>query len=142
MLRGGGEVAGGRRRERPPDGAHCSRCAGLQQCRSFVEMCMVSYLIASPVCICGRRAAIWGCPCGRSPCRHDSPAPLYWLLFVWLQCHQRTSSPQSRGGGGVVSCLHLPGACSGLPCRPGLRPPRPAGGGGVGFPLRGGVWVE
>ncbi len=25
---------------------------------------------------------------------------------------------------------------------PRLRPPRPPGGGGVGFPLRGGVWAE
>ena len=33
----GGEVAGGRRRGRPPDGARCSRRAGLHQCKSFVE---------------------------------------------------------------------------------------------------------
>ena len=26
--------------------------------------------------------------------------------------------------------------------RPRLRPPRPPGGDGVGFPLRGGVWAE
>jgi hypothetical protein len=26
--------------------------------------------------------------------------------------------------------------------RPRLRPPWPPGGGGVGFPLRGGVWAE
>jgi hypothetical protein len=37
-------VAGGRRRGRPPDGASCSRCAGLQQCESFVEMCIVRCL--------------------------------------------------------------------------------------------------
>ena len=33
----GGAVSGGRRRGRPPDGASCSRRAGLQQCKSFVE---------------------------------------------------------------------------------------------------------
>jgi hypothetical protein len=33
----GGAVAGGRRRGRPPDGAHCSRRAGLHQYKSFVE---------------------------------------------------------------------------------------------------------
>jgi hypothetical protein len=38
----GGAVAGGRRRGRPPDGDSCSRRAGLQQCKSFVEMCIVS----------------------------------------------------------------------------------------------------
>jgi hypothetical protein len=38
----GGAVAGGRRRGRPPDGACCSRRAGLHQCKSFVEMCIVS----------------------------------------------------------------------------------------------------
>jgi hypothetical protein len=38
----GGAVAGGRRCGRPPDGASCSRRAGLQQCKSFVEMCIVS----------------------------------------------------------------------------------------------------
>jgi hypothetical protein len=31
----GGAVAGGRRRGRPPDGASCSRRAGLQQCKSL-----------------------------------------------------------------------------------------------------------
>jgi hypothetical protein len=35
-------VAGGRCHGRPPDEARCSRRAGLQQCRSFVEMCIVS----------------------------------------------------------------------------------------------------
>jgi hypothetical protein len=49
----GGAVAGGRRRGRPPDGASCSRRAGLQQCKSFVEMCIVSCLSASPACVCG-----------------------------------------------------------------------------------------
>jgi hypothetical protein len=44
----GGAVAGGRRCGRPPDGACCSRRAGLQQCKSFVEMCIVSCLSASP----------------------------------------------------------------------------------------------
>jgi hypothetical protein len=59
-----GAVAGGRLRGRSPDGAHCSRCAGLQQCKSFVEMCIVTCLSASPVSmyVCGRRATTWGCP--------------------------------------------------------------------------------
>jgi len=47
-----GAVAGGRRRGRPPDGARCSRRAGLEQCRSFVEMCIVSYLSAAAACVC------------------------------------------------------------------------------------------
>jgi hypothetical protein len=38
----GGAVAGGRLCGCPPDGASCRRHAGLQQCRSFVEMCIVS----------------------------------------------------------------------------------------------------
>jgi hypothetical protein len=85
----GGAVAGGRRRGRPPDGACCSRRAGLQQCKSFVEMCIVSCLSASPACVCGRGAATWGCPRRRLPCCRDSPAPLYrtdggWLSFSWL----------------------------------------------------------
>jgi hypothetical protein len=58
----GGAVAGGRRRGRPPDGACCSRRAGLQQCKSFVEMCIVSCLSALPACVCGRGAATWSCP--------------------------------------------------------------------------------
>ena len=33
-------------RGRPPDGSRCSRRAGLQQCKSFVEMCIVSCLSA------------------------------------------------------------------------------------------------
>jgi hypothetical protein len=38
----GGAVAGGLLHGRPLDGASCSRRAGLQQCKSFVEMCIVS----------------------------------------------------------------------------------------------------
>ena len=45
--------------------------------RSFVEMCMVSCLSASPEFVCGWGAATWGCPRLRSTCRRDSPAPLY-----------------------------------------------------------------
>jgi hypothetical protein len=73
----GGAVAGGRRRGSPPDGSSCSRHADLQQFKSFVEMCIVSCLNASPACVCGRGAATWGCPRGRLPCRRDSPAPIY-----------------------------------------------------------------
>ena len=85
----GGAVVGGRRRGCPPDGASCSRRAGLQQCKSFVEMCIVSCLSASTVCVCGRVAATWDCPRCSLPCSRDSPAPLYrtnsgWLLFGWL----------------------------------------------------------
>jgi hypothetical protein len=87
----GGAVAGGRRRARPPDGACCSRRAGLHQCKSFVEMCIVSCLSAAPACVCGRGAATWGYPRRRLPGCRDSPAPLYrtngdsgWLLFSWL----------------------------------------------------------
>jgi hypothetical protein len=45
----GGAVAGGWRRGRPPDGASCSRRAGLHQCKSFVEMCIVNCL--SEACV-------------------------------------------------------------------------------------------
>jgi hypothetical protein len=85
----GGAVAGGRLRGRPPDGACCSRRAGLHQCKSFVEMCIVRCLSAAPAYVCGRGAATWGCPRRRLPCCSDSPAPLYrtygdWLSFSWL----------------------------------------------------------
>ena len=73
----GGAVAGGRRRGRPPDGACCSRRAGLQQCKSFVEVCIVSCLSAAPACVCGRVSSTWDCPRCHLPCSRDSPAPLY-----------------------------------------------------------------
>jgi hypothetical protein len=37
-----GSVVGGLWLGRPPDGARCSRHAGLHQCKSCVEMCIVS----------------------------------------------------------------------------------------------------
>ena len=49
----GGAVAGGLLHGRPPDGACCSRRAGLHQCKSFVEMCIVSCLSAVPACVWG-----------------------------------------------------------------------------------------
>ncbi len=61
-------MADGGLRGRPPDGASCSRRAGLQQCKSFVEMCVVSCLSATSVCVCGGGAATWGCPCCCLPC--------------------------------------------------------------------------
>jgi hypothetical protein len=73
----GGAVAGVRLCGRPPDGASCSRRAGLQQCKSFVEMCIVSCLSAVTVGMCGRGAATWGCPRCRLPCSRDSPALIY-----------------------------------------------------------------
>ncbi len=85
----GGAVASGRLRGCPQDGASCSRRAGLQQCKSFVEMCIVSCLSAAPACVCGQVAATWDCPRRCLPCRHDSPTRLYrtncgWLSFGWL----------------------------------------------------------
>ncbi len=62
-----GSMAGGRLRGRPPDGASCSSRAGLQQCKSFVEMCTVSCLSASPARVCGQGAATWDCPRCRLP---------------------------------------------------------------------------
>ena len=47
----GGAVASGRWCGRPPDGASCSRRAGLQKCKSFVEMCIVSCLSAASACV-------------------------------------------------------------------------------------------
>ena len=52
-------------------------CAGLQQCKSFVEICIVSCLSAVTACACGWGAATWDCPRRRLPCRRDSPAPIY-----------------------------------------------------------------
>ena len=49
----GGAVAGGWQRGSPPDGASCSRRADFQQCKSFVEMCIVSCLSAAPACVFG-----------------------------------------------------------------------------------------
>ena len=43
-----GSMTVGRLRGSPPDRASCSSHAGLQQCKSFVEMCTVSCLSASP----------------------------------------------------------------------------------------------
>jgi hypothetical protein len=82
----GGAVAGGRWRGRPPDGASCSRSAGLQQCKSFVEMCIVSCLSAETACVCGLVSSTWDCPRRSLPYCRDSPAPIYhtncgWLLF-------------------------------------------------------------
>jgi hypothetical protein len=54
-------------RGHPPDGACCSRRAGLQQCRSFVEMCIASCLSTSAVYVCG----LYLTSCG-------------WLLFGWM----------------------------------------------------------
>jgi hypothetical protein len=85
----GGAVASGRRGGRPPDGASCSRRAGLQQCKSFVEMCIVSCLSASPEFVCGQVSSTWDCPRRCLPCCRDSPSPLDrtnggWLSFGWL----------------------------------------------------------
>jgi hypothetical protein len=115
-----GAVAGGLQHWRPADGASCSRRAGLQQCKSFVEMCIVNCLSASPACVCGQWAATLGCPCRHLPCHRDSPASLYstnggWLSFGWLSCCQQTDSTQSSCVWGVDARLCLPGARSGLP---------------------------
>ena len=85
----GGAVSSGCLRGPPLDGASCSRCEGLQQCKSFVEMCIASCLSALSACVCGQGAATWDCPCCCLPCRRDSPVPLYrtnggWLSFGWL----------------------------------------------------------
>ena len=90
------------------------------ECRSFVEMCIVSCLSASSACVCGRGAGTWGCLPRRSPCCRYSPPPFYstscgWLSFGWLKCRQRTASTQSRCGGGVAAHPRLPGARFDLP---------------------------
>jgi hypothetical protein len=80
----GGAVAGGRLRGCPPNGASCSRRAGLQQCKSFVEMGIVSCFSASSACVCGRGAATWGCHRLGVPGSRDSPDPLYRTSCGWL----------------------------------------------------------
>jgi hypothetical protein len=74
----GGAVTDGSQCGCPQDGAHYNRCAGLQQCKSFVDMCIVSCLSASPACVCGQRAATRDCPCCGMSCSHDSPDQIYW----------------------------------------------------------------
>jgi hypothetical protein len=85
----GGAVAGGRRRGRPPDWASCSMCSGLQQFKSFVEMCNVSCLSGAPARVCGLGASTVDCPRCPLSCSRDSPTPVYhtncgWLSFGWL----------------------------------------------------------
>jgi hypothetical protein len=58
----GDAVAGGRMRGCPPDGAYCSSRAGLQQCKSFVEICIVNCLSAGPVCVSGGGGCNLGLP--------------------------------------------------------------------------------
>ena len=55
-----GVVVVGRLCGRPPDGARRNRRAGLQQCRSFVEMCIVSCFSASP---CHTSMCMWAVDC-------------------------------------------------------------------------------
>jgi hypothetical protein len=59
----GGAVSGSLLCGNPPDGARCSSRAGLQQHRSFVEMCIVSSLSASTAYVC---VSMWsgGCNLG------------------------------------------------------------------------------
>ena len=90
-------------------------------------------------------ATTWGCPWHCSLFSRDSPDQLYCissgrLLFGWLWCSQQTASTQLQCGWGVKSCLCLSGASFWPPVpRPRLLQPRLTDGGGVWFPLRGGV---
>ncbi len=85
-----GAVAGGRRRGRPPDGASCSRHAGLQQCKPFVEMCIVSCLSAAPECVCGR---------GLQP-----GAALVVVCLAVVTLPPRSTAPAVAGGCRLVGC--------------------------------------
>ena len=152
----GGAVSGRCLHGRPPDGAHCSRRAGLHQCKSFVELCILSCLSALTACVCGLGAVTLGCPRCCSPCSRDSPTPLYlhqvagcrlvgcrikdiiiiirssadclFTVTLWRGCCSRSSSAWGQ---------FLP-----LVPRSRLLPPLPPGGGWVWFPLRGGVSAE
>ena len=96
-----------------------------------------------------RVISTWGCPRRRSPCRRDSPAPLYrtsggWLLVIWLAV---VSS--ADGLYAVVLCRGCRSASASAwgpfwppVSRLRLQPPRPPGGGVGGVPSRGGVWAE
>ena len=95
---GGGGGAGGRRRGRPPDGASCSRRAGLQQCKSFVEMCIVSCLSAAPACVCWRVL--------------QPGAALVVVCLVVVTLPPRSTAP-AVAGCRLVSCSVV----SGLPLR-------------------------
>jgi hypothetical protein len=114
----GGAVACGRPHGRPPDGASCSRRAGLQQCKSFVEMCIVSCLSAVSACICGLvlqpgTALVVVCLAVVTlPTRSTSPTVAGCRL---VGCSVVSGLPL-RCGRGVTARLCLPGARSGLPC--------------------------
>ncbi len=81
---GGWRAAQPRLRGRPSDGASCSRRAGLQQCKSFVEMCIVSCLSASPACVCGLVSSTWDCPRRRLPLRSRAVAGVSLHVCVCL----------------------------------------------------------
>jgi hypothetical protein len=75
----------------------------------------------------------------------DSPAPLYRTSggCCLVGCSVVSGRPlRSR----AMGCRSASASAWGLfwppVLRPGLRPPRPPGGGGVGFTLRGEVWAE
>ncbi len=83
----GGVVSGGLLCGRPPDGASCSRRAGLHQCKSFVEICIVTGLSATAACSC-----VGGLQSGAAlvvvclavvTLPPDLPHQL-WLVVVWL----------------------------------------------------------
>jgi hypothetical protein len=146
-------VAAERRRWRPPDFARyclqtCSRRAGLLQCRSFVEICIVNCLsLANQRAYVGGGLQPGAALVVVSPCHRDSPDLIYhticgWL-FVWLATVSSADCLYTVLLRGVAACPRWPGARSGLPC------PVPAcgrrclpGWGRIGFPLRGGVWAE
>ncbi len=66
---------------------------------------------------------------------------IYITSLICIYIYIYMVSTQSRCGGADATLPRRPGALFGVP-RSRLRPPRPPGGGGIGFPLLGGVWAE
>jgi hypothetical protein len=118
-------VSGGRGCGRPLDGPRCSRCAGLKQCRLFVEMCIVSCHSESTVCYHQLQeggglqpgAALVAVVCLAVVTLQPLSAKLTVAGCCLVDCSVVSGLPlHNHNVSGVLQCQHQPGARSGLPC--------------------------